>query len=200
MSRLALLLVLAAACRDRAAPIAPAGPAPTPPSPGARLEDERNTIAIFAAASPSTVFVTQTQAVYDYFGRGVQEVPAGSGSGFVWDDRGHIVTNFHVVDGARSLRVTFRDQRTFPAEIVGLAPRVALLLNRGEQSTTYVMPDVIGTDGTRVADALRARGFRVAIVGSQPYPGVPPGTIVRQQPQGGFQVAASDPISLEVSR
>ncbi len=80
------------------------------------------------------------------------------------------------------------------------APRVALLLNRGEQSTTYVMPDVIGTDGTRVADALRARGFRVAIVGSQPYPGVPPGTVVRQQPRGGFQVAASDPISLEVSR
>ena len=80
------------------------------------------------------------------------------------------------------------------------SPRVSLLLNRGEQSTTYVMPDVIGTDGARVADALRASGFRVTIVGSQPYPGVPPGTVVRQQPQGGFRVAASDPISLEVSR
>jgi len=80
------------------------------------------------------------------------------------------------------------------------APRVSLLLNRGEQSTTYVMPDVIGMDGARVADALRARGFRVTIVGSQPYPGVPAGTVVRQQPQGGFRVAASDPISLEVSR
>jgi serine/threonine-protein kinase len=80
------------------------------------------------------------------------------------------------------------------------APRVSLLLNQGEQSITYVMPDVIGTDGARVADALRARGFRVTIVGSQPYPGVPPGTVVRQQPQGGFRVAGSDPISLEVSR
>ena len=80
------------------------------------------------------------------------------------------------------------------------APRVSLLLNLGEQSTTYVMPDVIGTDGARVADALRARGFRVTIVGSQPYPGVPQGTVVRQQPQGGFRVAASDPISIEVSR
>jgi len=80
------------------------------------------------------------------------------------------------------------------------AERVSLLLNRGEQSTTYVMPDVIGIDGTRVADALRARGFRVTIVGSQPYPGVPAGTVVRQQLQGGFRVAASDPISLEVSR
>jgi beta-lactam-binding protein with PASTA domain len=80
------------------------------------------------------------------------------------------------------------------------APQVSLLLNRGEQATTYVMPDVIGMDGARVAEALRSRGFRATITGSQPYPGVPPGTVVRQQPQGGFRVAASDPISLEVSR
>jgi serine/threonine-protein kinase len=80
------------------------------------------------------------------------------------------------------------------------APAVSLLLNRGEASATYVMPDVIGVDGARVAEALRTRGFRVTITGSQPYPGVPPGTVVRQQPQGGFRVAASDPISLEVSR
>src|SRR5436190_15762869 len=80
------------------------------------------------------------------------------------------------------------------------APKVALLLNRGEQAVTYVMPDVIGMDGTRVADALRERGFRATITGSQPYPGVPAGTVVRQQPQGGFRVSASDSISLEVSR
>ena len=79
------------------------------------------------------------------------------------------------------------------------APRVALLLNRGEQAASYVMPDVIGMDGERVATMLRSRGFRVAIVGSQPYPDVPPGTVVRQQPAGGFQVAPSDAISLEVS-
>jgi eukaryotic-like serine/threonine-protein kinase len=80
------------------------------------------------------------------------------------------------------------------------APKVSLLLNRGEAAITYVMPDVIGMDGNRVSDALRAQGFRVTITGSQPYPGIPPGTVVRQQPQGGFRVAASDPISLEVSR
>ena len=80
------------------------------------------------------------------------------------------------------------------------APSVALLLNRGEQSTTYVMPDVIGTDGAHVADALRARGFRVTIVGSQPYPGVPPGTVVRQQPARRLSRGRADPISLEVSR
>jgi len=80
------------------------------------------------------------------------------------------------------------------------APQVSLLLNRGEQATTYVMPDVIGTRGERAAEALRTRGFRVAIVGSQPYPGVPPGTVVRQGPAGGFRVGPSDLISLEVSR
>lgn len=79
------------------------------------------------------------------------------------------------------------------------AANVSLLLNRGQQATTYVMPDLIGMDGERAASALRARGFRVAIVGSQPYPGLPAGTVVRQQPAGGFQVAPADAISLEVS-
>jgi eukaryotic-like serine/threonine-protein kinase len=80
------------------------------------------------------------------------------------------------------------------------APRVSLLLNRGEQATTYVMPDLIGMHGERAAETLRSRGFRVSIVGSQPYPGVPPGTVVRQQPAGGFQVGPGDAISVEVSR
>jgi len=80
------------------------------------------------------------------------------------------------------------------------APKVALLINRGEEAATFVMPDVIGMDGERAAQALRARGFRVTIVGSQPYPGVPAGTVVRQQPAGGFQVGPSDAISIEVSR
>ncbi len=80
------------------------------------------------------------------------------------------------------------------------APRVSLLLNRGEQATTYVMPDIIGMNGDRAADALRSRGFRVSIVGSLPYPGVPTGTVVRQQPAGGFQVGPGDAIAIEVSR
>ena len=80
------------------------------------------------------------------------------------------------------------------------APGVSLLINRGEEATTYVMPDVIGTEGDRAAAALRTRGFRVTITGSQPYPGIPAGTVVRQNPAGGFRVGKSDPISLEVSR
>ena len=81
-----------------------------------------------------------------------------------------------------------------------LAPQVSLLLNRGEEATTYVMPDLIGTNGDRAAETLRTRGFRVSIVGSQPYAGVPPGTVVRQRPAGGFRVGPADSISLEVSQ
>jgi serine/threonine-protein kinase len=78
--------------------------------------------------------------------------------------------------------------------------KLALLVNRGERGVTYVMPDLIGVNGDRAADLLRARGFRVSLVGDHPYPGVPAGIVLRQSPQGGFQIGLSDPISLEVSR
>ena len=81
-----------------------------------------------------------------------------------------------------------------------MAPGVSLLVNRGEEGAAYVMPDVIGVDGNRAADTLRKQGLRVTVVGSQPYPGVPPGIVVRQRPSGGFKVTAADAVSLEVSR
>jgi beta-lactam-binding protein with PASTA domain len=62
------------------------------------------------------------------------------------------------------------------------------------------MPDLIGVNGYRAADALRAAGFRVAVVAQNPYPGVPAGVVIRQAPQGGFQVTPADTISIEVSR
>jgi serine/threonine-protein kinase len=80
------------------------------------------------------------------------------------------------------------------------AARVALLVNRGERGSTYVMPDLIGLNGDRAADLLRPKGFRVAVVGDHPYPGVPAGIVLRQNPQAGFQISPGEPISLEVSR
>lgn len=80
------------------------------------------------------------------------------------------------------------------------ADTVALLVNRGERGTTYVMPDLIGVNAQRAAEVLRARGFRVALVAEHPYPGVPAGIVLRQAPLGGFQIAPGDAISLEVSR
>lgn len=80
------------------------------------------------------------------------------------------------------------------------AGTVALLVNRGERGASYVMPDLIGVNGDRAADILRNRGFRVAVVGSNPYPGVAAGVVIRQSPQAGFQIGPGEPVSLEVSR
>ncbi|MEO7273655.1 MAG: PASTA domain-containing protein, partial [Vicinamibacterales bacterium] len=78
--------------------------------------------------------------------------------------------------------------------------RIALLVNRGERASTYVMPDLIGVNGDRAAEVMRTRGFRAAVVGDHPYPGVPAGVVLRQNPQAGFQIAPGEAISLEVSR
>jgi serine/threonine-protein kinase len=77
---------------------------------------------------------------------------------------------------------------------------VRLLINRGEDRATYVMPDLIGVSGARAADLLRAKGFRVSIVSQQAAPGLPPGVVIRQTPAGGYQVHPGDAISLEVSQ
>ena len=76
---------------------------------------------------------------------------------------------------------------------------VRVLVNRGEDRATYVMPDLIGTNGDRATDALRARGFRVS-TSPQSAPSIPPGVVVRQTPSAGYQVHPGDAISLEVSR
>jgi eukaryotic-like serine/threonine-protein kinase len=78
--------------------------------------------------------------------------------------------------------------------------KVALLVNRAEQSSNYVMPDLIGVNGERAASLLRGHGFRVAVVASTPYPGVAAGIVLRQSPQAGFQIAPGEPISIEVSK
>jgi serine/threonine-protein kinase len=88
--------------------------------------------------------------------------------------------------------------QTPPAKAEG--GHVALLVNRGGRGESYVMPDLIGVNGDRAAEILREHGFRVAVVGSTPYPGVAAGIVIRQSPQGGFQVSPGEPISLEVSR
>ena len=60
-------------------------------------DDEANSTEIFSKASPSVVFVTNSALRRDFFSLNVQEIPQGAGTGFVWDDSGLIVTNFHVI-------------------------------------------------------------------------------------------------------
>jgi serine/threonine-protein kinase len=78
--------------------------------------------------------------------------------------------------------------------------RVSLLVSRGEDGAGFVMPDLIGVTGDRATGLLRSQGFRVAVVASAPYPGLPSGIVLRQNPQAGFQIAPGEPISVEVSQ
>jgi S1-C subfamily serine protease len=109
-------------------------------TPGAGIEDERNTIAVFQANAPSTVFVTQKRVVVDYFSRRSEEVESGSGSGFIWDNKGHIVTNYHVVRGAKSLTVQLYDGRTLPARVVGVAPKKDVAVIKIEAPSKSLTP------------------------------------------------------------
>jgi eukaryotic-like serine/threonine-protein kinase len=77
---------------------------------------------------------------------------------------------------------------------------IRLLVNRGEDRASYVMPDLIGLNGDRAADVMRIRGFRVSITAQSAASAIPPGVVVRQTPAGGYQVHPGDAIALEVSR
>jgi beta-lactam-binding protein with PASTA domain len=87
-----------------------------------------------------------------------------------------------------------------PAAAAAESAGVTLLVNRAELGAGYVMPDLIGVNGDRASEILRGQGFRVAVVGAAPYPGVPSGIVLRQAPRAGFQIAPGEAISIEVSR
>jgi S1-C subfamily serine protease len=112
----------------------PQGAAHTQPRPVAsrgRLTDaEQTTIDIFERASPSVVYITRVQFVRDFFTRNVMRVPQGTGSGFIWDEDGHVVTNYHVIAGAEEALVTLADKRSYPATLVGASPEHDLAVLR----------------------------------------------------------------------
>ncbi|OMO80675.1 hypothetical protein CCACVL1_12825 [Corchorus capsularis] len=81
--------------------------------------DELATVRLFQENTPSVVYITNLAVRQDAFTLDVLEVPQGSGSGFVWDKDGHIVTNYHVIRGASDLKVTLADQSTYDAKVVG---------------------------------------------------------------------------------
>ncbi|WP_245626578.1 S1C family serine protease [Croceicoccus naphthovorans] len=85
--------------------------------------DERATIDLFRNARDSVVFISTRQRVADFWTRNVYSVPRGSGSGLVWDEAGHIVTNFHVIEGASEAQMQLADGRQFSATLVGVSPQ-----------------------------------------------------------------------------
>jgi S1-C subfamily serine protease len=110
-----------------------------------QTEDEANNIEIFSEASPSVVYVTNTTLVRTSpFSRNVQEIPQGAGTGFVWDESGLIVTNYHVVQGANRVMIRLQDQSSWEAEIIGVAPDKDLALLKIDAPEEHLIPLPLG--------------------------------------------------------
>ncbi len=84
--------------------------------------DEQATIELFRTCAPSVVYITNLALRRDVFGFSVTEIPQGTGSGFIWDEGGFVVTNYHVLEGAAKAEVTLFDQSRWEASPVGFAP------------------------------------------------------------------------------
>ena len=123
-------------------------------------DDERNNIAVFEDASPSVVFVTNTQLRRQRFSLNVMEIPRGSGTGLIWDESGLIVTNFHVVYGANKITITMQSNRSYEATVVGTAPGkdIALLKIDAPEEELKALP--LGDS------ALLAVGRKVLAIGN----------------------------------
>ena len=107
--------------------------------------DELANIALFARTSGSVVHITSLGAQRDLFTLNVQQVPRGTGTGFIWDATGHIVTNFHVIQGANSARVTLSDQSSWDAELVGFFADRDLAVLRIKAPQEKLPPIALGT-------------------------------------------------------
>ena len=111
---------------------------------------------VFERAGPGVVNITSRSISYDFFLRPIPQ--EGSGSGFVYDAAGHIVTNFHVIEGARELHVTFYDETRVSASVVGFDPSNDLAVIQVD-----VASEVLNVIPIRASDELRVGRFVVAI-------------------------------------
>ncbi len=122
----------------------PAIPPPVIPR-GDLSEFEKSTIELFSARSANVVHITTVQMRTDPFRRNALEVPRGTGSGFIWDAAGHVVTNFHVIQGADGARVTLHDRSVFNAKLVGVSPRNDIAVLRIETQGATLTPVSLGS-------------------------------------------------------
>lgn len=134
-------------------------PTPLPPGMLQPLDVEEQLVTgVYERWAASVVNVTSRTITYDFFFRPVPQ--EGSGSGFVFDTQGHIVTNNHVVEGAEEVQVTLADDTTVPAEVVGVDPQNDLAVLHID-----VPPDQLAPISLGRADALRV-GQRVMAIGN----------------------------------
>jgi S1-C subfamily serine protease len=111
---------------------------------GDLAQDEQNTIELFKYASPSVVYITTVALRRNLFSLNAVEIPQGTGSGFVWDNRGRVVTNYHVISDANRIEVTMADHSTWKAVLVGAAPDKDLAVLQIDAPTHLLRPISVG--------------------------------------------------------
>jgi len=121
-------------------------------------KEESATIRLFELAAPSVVFITTSVVQRNIFTMDATEIPSGTGSGFVWDKEGHIITNYHVIQGADRAQVTFADQTTWDAEVIGAAPEKDLAVLKIAIDPSKLRPLPVGN-----SELLKVGQFAYAI-------------------------------------
>ena len=128
-------------------------------SPAALRPDELAMVELFERTSPSVVYLTTLARRVDWFGRTTAEVPRGTGTGFLWDDAGHVITNYHVIGGADSVEVVLHDQMSYEADFVGASPSHDLAVLRVSVPAGTLRPVEIGdSEVLRVGQSVYAIG------------------------------------------
>jgi S1-C subfamily serine protease len=171
----------------------PVGARPaTPPPPRTDLgAAEKKTIDIFRQASPAVVYITRINIRHSRFQMDAMAIPSGTGSGFVWDRKGHVVTNYHVIRGGSAAKVTLADQSSWDATLVGHAVEKDLAVLRikapankltalpvGTSSNLLVGQDVFaignpfGLDHTLSKGVISGLGREIKSVAGHPITGV----------------------------
>ena len=148
------IALLASGC----APRADAAPRPITPR-GELTPEERSNIDVFETWKGSVVFITTSSRVMDFWTRDVMSVPRGTGSGFVWDEQGHVITNLHVIADAAEATVKLADGRDYPASLVGVSEAHDIAVLRIRPAGEPLRPVAVGTsDDLRVGQKVFAIG------------------------------------------
>jgi S1-C subfamily serine protease len=120
---------------------------------------EEATMTLFEKAAPSVCYITTLAQQRDFWSRDITEIPAGSGSGFIWDTKGHIVTNFHVIQQGLKVRVTLSDHSVWDAEVVGSEPNKDLAVLKIKAPSDKLRPlPIASSSRLRVGQAVYAIG------------------------------------------
>jgi S1-C subfamily serine protease len=149
--------------------------------------DEKSTIDLFEKSAPSVCYITTINQQRDMWSRNITEIPSGSGSGFIWDTQGHIITNYHVIQNGTKLKVTLSDRTSWDAEVVGIEPNKDLAVLKvktkpgalrpiplGQSSTlkvgqsVYAIGNPFGLDQSLTTGVISALGREIISVGGRP--------------------------------